>query len=142
MANEIKKTSRTSWSKNGAEIIIATDETLDQTGEQAIESVQVIQSTSEALVFGDVSAPAHVAFKNLNKKWSQLTTGEKASYTDQADYETKNTVYVGTTNPTTSGDAQYKFIPGAGTSFVGVALAWYACKATDNVNLLVFAAEV
>jgi len=143
MANEIRKSITTSWSKGGAQIIVSTAETLDQTGEQAHSSVQIISSTSEALVFGDVVAPAHIVFKNLNDKWADLTTAEKlAAGNVQATYEAANIVYVGTTNPTTSADAIYALYPGAGVSFLQTTtLAWYACKATDSVNLLVTAIE-
>jgi hypothetical protein len=142
MSKEIKKTTKLSWSKGGAEIVVNVDETLDQTGEQAIENVQVIQGVSEALTFGDVSAPAHVAFKNLNPKWSTLTTEEKAGYASEADYNTKNTVYIGTANPTNSGNAMHKLTPGGGAQFLAISVTWFACKDTDNVNLLVAAIEV
>lgn len=143
MANEIRKQTKLSWSKGGAQIIAETSEVLDQTGEQAIENVQIIGGTSEAIVFGDVTAPAHIMFKNLNKKWSELTAAEKtAAGGVQATYEAANRVYVGTTNPTTSANATYTILPGSGVpSFQTVALAWYACKDTDNVNLLVCAIE-
>src|SRR5881394_2107316 len=128
MANEIKKSTKLSWAKGGA---------------QAIENVQIIGGTSEAITFGDVTAPAHIAFKNLNKKWSQLTAAEKVSAGGvQATYEAANRVFVGTTNPTTSADAVYKIYPGSGVNlYQAITLAWYACKATDNVDLLVAAIE-
>jgi hypothetical protein len=143
MANEIRKTTTTSWSKGGAQIIVSTNETLDQTGEQAISSVQIIGGTSEAIVFGDVAAPAHICFKNLNKKWSELTAAEKVTAGGvQETYENASRVYVGTTSPTTSADAVYTLYPGSGTSFYQtIALAWYACKDTNSVNLLVTAIE-
>ncbi len=143
MAREIVKSTKLSWTKGGAEIIVNTAETLDQAGSQAIENVQIIGGTSEAITFGDVTAPAHIAFKNLNKKWSELTSAEKVSAGGvQATYEAANVVYVGTTNPTTSADAVYKIYPGSGVNFFqSITLAWYACKATDNVDLLVAAIE-
>src|SRR5205814_6208227 len=96
MANEIKKSTKLSWAKGGAEIIVNTDETLNQAGAQAIENVQIIGGTSEAITFGDVTAPAHIAFKNLNKKWSQLTAAEKVSAGGvQATYEAAYRVFVG-----------------------------------------------
>jgi hypothetical protein len=143
MANEIRKSITTSWTKGGAQIIVSTAETLDQTGEQSHSSVQVIGGTSEALVFGDVVAPAHVIFKNINKKWSELTTAEKLSAGNvQATYEDASRVYIGTTNPTTSADAVYSLYPGSGVQFFQeTTLTWYACKATNSVNLLVTAFE-
>jgi len=143
MANEIRKNLTLSWSKGGAQIIVNATETLDQVGEQAFESVQIIGGTSEAIAFGDVTAPAHVIFKNLNKKWSELTSAEKVTAGGvQATYENASRVYVGTTNPTTSADAVYTLYPGAGIPFYQeTTLAWYACKDTNSVNLLVAAIE-
>ena len=143
MSKEIKKTTKLSWAKRGAEIIVNTDETINQTGEQAFESVQIIGGTSEALVFGDVSVPAYISFKNLNPKWSELSAAEKVSAGGvQATYEAANRVFVGTTNPTTAADAIHTLYPGSGTNFLQtIALAWFACKATDSVNLLVVAIE-
>lgn len=143
MASEIKKSITTSWSKGGAQIIVNTSETLDQTGEQAFESVQIIGSTSEAISFGDVTAPAHIVFKNLNKKWSELTSAERVTAGGvEATYNSASRVYVGTTNPTTSADAIYTLYPGSGvTFFQTITLAWYACKDTNSVNLLVAAIE-
>jgi hypothetical protein len=143
MATEIKRTVKLSWSKGGAQIIAESIETLTQTGAQATENVQIIGGTSEAVSFGDVTAPAHLMFKNLNKKWSELTAAEKVTAGGvQATYEAANRVFVGTTSPTTSADAVYTIYPGSGVSFYqAITLAWYACKATDNVDLLVVAIE-
>ncbi len=142
MANEIKKTTKLSWSKGGASILANVDETINQVGNNALENVQIIESTSEAIVVADVTAPAHLMFKNLNPKWSTLTTEEKAAYASQDDYETKNTVFIGTANPTTSINAMHRLRPGAGCSNEVLTVAWFACKATDNVDLLVVAIEV
>ena len=143
MANEIKKITKLSWTKGGASIIVNVDETIDQTGNNAIENVQIIGGTSEALVVGDVSAPAHMAFKNLNAKWSTLTTLQKAGYSSEADYNTKNTVFIGTTNPTNAGNAIHKLTPGGSAGpFIALSVTWFACKDTDNVDLLLAAIEV
>ena len=76
MAKEIKKNTLLSWSKGGAEILVKVEEVLDQVGQQAIESVQIIGATSEAISFGDVTGEAHVVFKNLTPKWSTLTIAD------------------------------------------------------------------
>jgi len=142
MAKEIKKNILMSWSKGGAEILVKVEETLDQIGEQAIESVQIIGATSEAISFGDVTGDAHLAFKNLTPAFSTLTLAQKSLYTDKADYDAKNTAYVGTTNPVTSVNAEHKLTPGGSAGPFISALAWYGIKATNDVNLLVFAIEV
>lgn len=142
MANEIKKTTKLSWSKGGAQIIVDNTETIDQAGEQAIENVQIIGATSETILFGDVTGSAHLVFKNLAPKWSTLTTIEQGGYSGESDYNTKNTVYIGTTSPVTSGNAQHKITPGGGAGPFISALTWYGIRDTNDVNLLVVAVEV
>lgn len=148
MANEIKRDVRLSWSKRGAQIISATSETIDQAGNNAIENVQIVGSTSEALTFGDVTGSAHVMFKNLNKPWSELTTAEKEAVSGETTaakktaYELAHTVYLGTTTPMTANDAEFKLVPGAGVSFLTANLSWYGIRQTNDVDLLVVAIEV
>lgn len=141
MANEITKTTRLTWSKSGAEIIGSVSETIDQDGENAIENVQTIGTSSEAIVIGDVTGSAHLMFKNLLPAYSSLTTEEKAGYSSQADYNTKNSVYLGTTSPVTSGNATVKLKPQGGTSLLTDRLAWYGIRDTNDVQLLVIAVE-
>ena len=142
MAKEIKKNTLLSWSKAGAEIIAKVEEILDQVGEQAIESVQIIGAASEAISFGDVTGDAHLAFKNLATPYGKLTVAQKALYTSQVDYDAKNTVYVGTSNPVTAANAEHKLTPGGGAGPFISALAWYGIRDTNDVNLLVVAIEV
>jgi hypothetical protein len=148
MANEIKRTTTLNWSKRGASIAISVNETIDQTGNNAFESVQIIGATSEALVIGDVTGEAHIAFKNLNEPWSEMTTAEKAAIAGSTDairratYELANTVHVGTTSPVTSSNAEFSFVPGSGASFKSIIAAWYAIRQTEDVDLLVAAVEV
>src|SRR5439155_8647388 len=110
-------------------------------GEQAIEAVQIIGATSEAISFGDVTGDAHLAFKNLTPAYSTLTVAQKALYTDKADYDTKNTVYVGTTDPVTSANAEHQLTPGGGAGPFISAQAWFGINNTNDVNLLVAAIE-
>jgi hypothetical protein len=117
-------------------------ETVDQTGENVLESVQIIGTTSEAILMGDVTGTAHLLFKNMTPLWSSLTAEVKATYTDEADYKTKNSVYVGTTSPVTSGNAVQALYPGSGMFMTTTVLAWYGIRDTNDVNLLVVAIEV
>lgn len=141
MANEIKITTSLSWAKGGAQISVSGSTTVSQTGSTAIENVQIIQSTSEAIVFGDVTDPAYLVFKNLNALWATLSTTQQAAYAGESDYNTKNTVFVGTINPTIAATAVDSLPPGHFIIHVTTLSAWYACKATDNVNLLVIAIQ-
>lgn len=141
MANEISLSVRLTWSKSGAEIIGSVADTYDQDGDNAIENVQNIGSASEAIDIGDVTGSAYLMFKNLAPSWSSLTSDQQADYTDKADYETKNSVYIGTTNPTTSGNATLTLKPQRGTYFTTDKLAWYGIRDTNDVNLLVVAIE-
>lgn len=142
MANEISIRTRLNFQRGGFDMTAQVSETLDQTGDNAIENVQIIGATSEALSLGDVTGTAHLMFKNLNPAWSSLTVQQKAAYTDQADYETKQSVYIGTENPTTKLNALMSIIPQGGFYMLTSTLAWYAIRDTNNVNLLVVAIEV
>jgi Holliday junction resolvasome RuvABC endonuclease subunit len=148
MANEIKRTTTLNWTKRGASIAISVNETIDQTGNNAIENVQIIGATSEAITLGDVSGEIHLAFKNLNEPWSELTQAEKDAVAGsttaekKAAYELANTVHVGTSNPVTSGNAEFAFVPGSGTSFKTSITAWFGIRQTNDVDLLVVAIEV
>lgn len=121
-AGKIVITTRISWTKDGGQIIATTSSSATQSGDQAIQNVQIVGSTSEAVNFGDVTTPGWVGFKNLN-------ADEGA------------TVHVGTTNPVTSGNAQFTFAPGEGTAVQTTQAAWYAISSTGSTNLLVTAIE-
>jgi hypothetical protein len=121
MANEVAVSIRLSWSKSGAQIIGTVSDSYDQSGSQAIENVQIIGSSSEAVTFGDVTTVGWVMFKNLNE------TGK---------------VHIGTTNPVTSVNAEITLDPGEGTFLKTTQAAWYAIRDSVDVNLLVIAIEL
>ena len=143
MANEISRTTRLAWTRNGAQIIATVTESIDQIGEQAIESVQIIGQTSEAINLGDVTTPKYVMFKNANNKWSDLTNAQKEAtgYATEAQYNAANIVHVGATSPATSVNASFALNPGNGASIISTQAAWYAIGITEDVNLLVIAIE-
>lgn len=142
MAREISKTVKLSWTRGGAQIIASAAETIDQTGTQAIENVQIVGAASETIVLGDVTLPGNVLFKNLNREWSDLSAAEKATAVSKVLYDIENTVHVGATSPVTAGNAQFSLIPGSGTSFATVLTAWYAIRgAATDIDLLVVAIE-
>jgi hypothetical protein len=124
MANEISITKRIAWSKGGAQIIFTgTDSGIDQVGEQAIENVQIIGATSEAILFGDVTTPGWMGFKNLNA-------------TDGA------TIHISTANPAVVGSSTIALLPGRSVILESPATAWYAISSTGSSNLLVCAIEL
>jgi hypothetical protein len=142
MASEIRKTTKLTWSKGGAQIILDVTETTDQTGDAAIGNVQSIGAASEAISLVDVTLPGNVGFKNLNREWSALSTAEKTAAVSKAAYDIENTVHVGATSPVTALNAQFSFVPGAGSAFPTVITAWYGIRgAGTNVNLYVVAIE-
>lgn len=145
MANEISRTTRLSWTRNGAQIICAVTETADQTGEQAIQNVQIIGATSETLTFGDVTSPGYVMFKNATPTWSSMTAAERTAtgYANEAAQIAAQTVYVSKTNPATTvaANMEAKLKPGQGVSLSTNITTWYAIATTDPTNLLVTAIE-
>lgn len=146
MANEIKRTTTLSWSKNGASIIATVTESIDQTGENVIENVQIISDASEAINLGDVSTPKYVMFKNMTTAWGSLTAAEKVAtgFTGEsaaADYASAHKVYIGNNSPADAENTTFKLEPGNGVSIVTEQSAWYALANNFDVNLLVLAIE-
>jgi hypothetical protein len=122
MANEIAITTRLSWSKGGAQIIASAQSTVDQAGENAIENVQIIGTSSEAVEFGDVTTVGHVMFKNQN------ATGGAS-------------VYIGTTSPVTAENAEITLAPGRSVYLATSQASWYALSSEGSSYLLVVAIE-
>lgn len=121
-AGKIRVTNTFAWAKDGAQIIFSATSSDDQSGEQAIENVQIIGATSEAITFGDVTTPGWVGFKNLN-----VTGG--------AD------IHVGNTDPATITDKVTTLRPGDGIVIKTSRIDWYAISSSGNSNLLVAAVE-
>ena len=122
MANEITVTTSLRWSKGGAAISGTASNTYDQVGEQAIESVQIIGATSEAINLGDVVTVGYMLFKNLNASGGA-------------------TIHISTLNPAVAGTTNYSLTPGDAVSVIGVQTAWWAISSTGSSNLLVIAIE-
>lgn len=66
MANEITVTSSIIASKNGATMQAAFNKTLDMAGDQMINNVQIVGTTAETLVVGDVTTIGYTILKNLD----------------------------------------------------------------------------
>ena len=66
MANEISLNISFAVAKNGASVSGATSANFTMTGDQFISNVQIIGTSSETLVFGDVSTIGFVYVKNLD----------------------------------------------------------------------------
>lgn len=141
MADEITVTTTLAWSNGGAQIRSTASYSETQVGRLAIQNAQLIQGTSETLDFGDVDVANHIMFKNLNKKFTDLTDAQKSAYSGKADYETKNTVHIGNIDPTTSVNAIIHLKPQVGAVLQNSGVLWYACKSTDSVALEVVAIQ-
>lgn len=144
MANEISKSTRISWSRDGAQIVASTDERISQVGKQSFANVQIVGGTAEAIGIGDVTGACYMMLKNINPKWTELTEAEKATYLGKTDYDTKNTVYINfydDADPTSEG-YDCKLIPGAGTCQDSYNPTFLAIKDTNDVNLMVLAVEL
>ncbi len=122
MANEITVTTGLRWSKSGAAISFTCSNSYNQAGEQAIESVQIIGASSEAVNLGDVTTVGYMGFKNLNADGGA-------------------TIHISTINPAVAGTSTYSLAPGDGVSLIGTQTAWYAISSTGSSNLLVLAIE-
>lgn len=118
MANEINYTVNLVARKGGAVVNPgALSETLSMTGDDMIQTTQVIGTSAEAVGFGEIAgAPAVVVVKNL---------------------DATNYVTVGFTNPPT----EIKILPGGAMLVTPAAAALYAIANTAACRVLVCAAE-
>jgi hypothetical protein len=114
----------------------------EQVGNAAIGNVQTVGSSSEVVLVGDVSGVCNVFFKNNNLEWDDLDAAVSDLYDDEDDYNDSNRVYIGTTNPTTSGNATYALKPGNGIYFENTYVPHYAIRDTADVDLLAIVIEV
>ncbi len=118
MANEITITTTIRWVRFGATLQASNTVTKSQTGTAALTNVQVIGTTSEAIVLGDVTDPAWLYLKNT---------------------DTTNDVYISTINPAAEADAHTTLGPGDATILTTGIAAWYAKANVAPVNLVVLA---
>lgn len=119
-----RTTVRTSvaWSKDGLDAGLTISATYVQSGSQAHADVQIVGASSEAVAFGDVTTPGIVGFKNQNADGGSI-------------------IYVGTTSPVTSLNAQFTLTAGDGVIFPTTQTAWYALSSSGNSDLAVIAIE-
>ena len=143
MANTITQTLKVVWKNDdGDSVTGSVVQTLTQSGNAVFSNVQTIGATSETITVGEVSGDCLIFFKNNNTEWSELSTASKEEYADEDDYNTKNTVYVGTTNPATSSSANtHALKPGSGAVESAVLATHYAIRDTEDVDLLVIVIE-
>jgi hypothetical protein len=120
MANEIILGASLSHTKNGTTVQGSTSLAITQSGSKRIANVQAIGTTTEALVFGDVT-PAYLYLKNL---------------------DSTNFVMVGLNATTSSGNAFLKLLPGEVFSGHVAQSTIYAIADTASCNLEVVAIEL
>lgn len=143
MAATITQSIKFSWSDGlGDGLSFQVTDSFTQVGNAVFTNVQTINGTSAQVSFGAASGDAILGLKNNAPKWSTLSTEEKGAYADEADYKTKNAIYVGTTNPATSNSANTsKLYPGQGLLKPGTLENHYAIRDTNSVDLLVMIFE-
>jgi hypothetical protein len=143
MANTITTTVKVVWANGDGDTITGqVAQRVTQTGNAVYSNIQTVGTPSETVTVGEVSGDCYQFFKNNTAEWSELTAAEQAAYDSESDYNTQNSVYVGTTNPATSSSANtFKLKPGAGALKDGALETHYAIRDTHNVDLLVMIFE-
>ena len=120
MANEINCSVTLSANKSGVSVSSSGSKSADMSGDQAITNVQVIGTSAEAIVLGDVSTIGYVLFKNL----------DATNYVEIAlDSGVSTQVFA-------------KLLAGDMTLIKAKTATMYALANTANVNLLVTAIEL
>ncbi len=112
------------WVLNNTSLQGTATEVNDQIGEAAIENVQFIGTTSEAVDFGDVSDPGWLLFKNFD--------------------QVGGTLYVGTNDPVTASNATVILEPGKSTyipASPGTSTQWFAVATAADTKMLVIAVQ-
>jgi hypothetical protein len=67
MANEITQTIQLTATKNAATVSLSTTKRITMSGDDMVQSTQVIGTSAELLVLGDITgAPSQLAIKNLD----------------------------------------------------------------------------
>ena len=120
MANEITLTTSIRWARSGIVLQATQTDSITQTGTAAISNVQAIGNTSEAVVFGEVTDPAYIYFKNL---------------------DATSKVYIGVVSPVTSVNAAITLEPGKADRVSTTIALWYAISETGTINLEVLAVQ-
>jgi hypothetical protein len=120
MANEISLTASLIHSQGGTTVNGTVNKVITQTGTKRVANVQIIGTSSEAIVLGDVT-PRYAYFKNL---------------------DSTNFVYIGYQTACTSANAFLKLLPGEASVCCLAQSVLYALADTANVNLEVILVEV
>ena len=120
MANEIQVQASLQASKNGVSVQNTGNKTHDMAGDQMLSNVQIIGTSAEALVLGDVSTIGYVFLKNL---------------------DSVNFVQIALDSGVSTGIFA-KIVAGGIALFPAATATMYAKADTANVNLLVQAVEL
>jgi hypothetical protein len=121
MANEITGSVSITASKNGAAVSASATIAATMSGEQMISNVQIIGTSSEALVLGDVTTIGYVYLKNL---------------------DATNFVSISVLATAVAGTSFTKLLPGECCLFKAVSTTITAIADTSAVNLQVVAIEL
>ena len=121
MANEISLSINVIASKNGASVTGSSSQTSTMAGDQMISNVQIVGTSSEQLLLGDVTTAGYVYLKNL---------------------DSTNFVSVSVITPAVAGTSFTKLLAGDMTIIKAVNANLYAIADTAPVNLQVIAIEL
>lgn len=121
MANEIQISASLAVNRSGATFTGIGSSNITQAGTPSIANTQVIGTTTEALVIGDVTAVGYWFLKNL---------------------DASNYIEVGLLTPVTSADAFITLLPGECALIPSRLETFYAKANSAPLNLLVVAASL
>jgi hypothetical protein len=119
MAAKLTTNFSVTWTNGNDSIRAGVITTTTQTGDKAIQNVQAIGTSSEAIILGDVTGAKTLILKNLD-----LT----------------HSIYVDTANPATTSSPN-KIDPGGYFTTHTTTDTWYAIAVTAISNLDVFAVQ-
>ena len=120
MANEITVASKMDWTSVSGEKMSATVSIKhSQVGTIAMQNVQAIGVTSEAIFLGDITDPAYILFENVGA----------------------NVINISIINPAVAATSTILLNPGGASYVEGVATAYYAIATTAITNLQVTAIQ-
>ena len=131
MANEVSANLSLTVAKNGASIIAAPSGLGTMSGDQMLANIQIVTTTAEALVLGDVSTIGGVFIRNLDPtNFCYISLNSNPDASNSFAKLTANTAATGSVSP-----GSWCYVPTGQTTI-------YAESDTANVNLQILAWEL
>ncbi len=129
MANEITYATRIAWNRGGETISLSASDTYTQIGNVAIGNIQYVGTTSSQIIFGNVTDPCFVSFRNEAPKVN-LPLGIPLIQ-----------IYLGVVNPMSDVVATIVLDGGQGIAVPNGGILWYALSTADTTPLAVVAIQ-